>query len=187
MNLGCSFTNLTYNQWLHGSVLYYPLGDMDVEPINSSYTILYADYTLLKFPPEAYYYAAMSSWDYPAEVTIDNLYASLTNINLYNPKVQQDIWLNVANPMATNFISPNTVYYQRYSALNFGLGGFFAKLTPRQVIEGYYDDVLTQYSATPVYMGGDPSVDPWISTDNVSATKPANIPVQFNTGTSDYT
>lgn len=68
----------------------------------------------------------MSSWDYPAEVTIDDLYSSLTNIALYNTKIQQDIWLNVTNTMVADFISPNTVYYQRYSALNFGLGGFFA-------------------------------------------------------------
>lgn len=73
---GCSFTNITYNQWLHGSVLYYPLGDIVIDPINSSYQIFYADYTILKFPPEAFYYAAVSSWDFPAEVNIEDLYQS---------------------------------------------------------------------------------------------------------------
>ena len=37
----CAFSNLTYNQWLHGSVLYYPLPGLDIAPIDASYTIFY--------------------------------------------------------------------------------------------------------------------------------------------------
>jgi hypothetical protein len=123
---------LTYNQWLSGSALYYPIGDLDILPIDSSYTIFYKDYTTLKFPPEAYYYAAMSGYDFPAEVTIFDIYQSFNNTGLFNPTIQQDIWLNITlQGMSNVFTSPNTKFYQRYTSLNFGLGGFFTPLTPR--------------------------------------------------------
>jgi hypothetical protein len=60
---------------------------MDVEPIDSSYVILYADYTLLKYPPEVNYWAAMSGWDCPAEVTIDDIYQGFNITGLFNAKV----------------------------------------------------------------------------------------------------
>lgn len=41
----CSFSNLTYNQWLKGGVLYYPLDGMDYLP--TSYQVFYNDYTIL--------------------------------------------------------------------------------------------------------------------------------------------
>ena len=131
--LGCAFSNLTYNQWLSGSALYYPLGDLDILPIDSSYTIFYKDYTTLKFPPEAYYYAALSGYDFPAEVTIEDVYYDFNGFfGLFNPTIQQDIWLDIAVPDDTTvFASPNTKFYQRYTSLNFGLGGFFTPLTPR--------------------------------------------------------
>lgn len=52
--------------------MYYPLNGMDFLP--TSYQIFYNEYTILKYPPEAFYYASMSSWDFPAEVTIQDLY-----------------------------------------------------------------------------------------------------------------
>lgn len=71
---GCSFSNLTYNQWLSGDVLIYPLGDMLIDPIDASYTILYKDYTLLLYPPEAHYYSARSLYKFPSEITIGDTY-----------------------------------------------------------------------------------------------------------------
>jgi hypothetical protein len=130
----------------------------------------------------------VSSWDFPAEVNIEDLYQSFNQTGLYNPKIQQDLWLNVTYPSFYNvFVSPNTNFYQRYIALNFGLGGFFAPLTPRQVIEGYTDSMLEMVKSTPVYMGGDMAIDSWISADKSAATNPNDIPVVFNTGESDYT
>jgi hypothetical protein len=74
----------------------------------------------------------MSSWDYPAEVTVFDLYESFSQTGLYNPTVQKNIWLNIETLGTTNvFTSPNTKFYQRYTSLNFGLGGFFTPLTPR--------------------------------------------------------
>ena len=60
---GCSFSNLTYNQWFRGSVLLYPLPgiDQNLPAIETSYTIFYRDYTLLLYPPEVYYYDGRSS------------------------------------------------------------------------------------------------------------------------------
>ena len=47
---------------------------MDFDPIDSSYTILYSDFTLLKYPPEAFYYSARSGYDFPSEITIEDTY-----------------------------------------------------------------------------------------------------------------
>jgi len=71
---GCSFSNLTYNQWLSGSVLLYPLPGMDIAINHVSYTIEYADYTLLDYPPEAYYFEAVGGGGFPIEVTIFDAY-----------------------------------------------------------------------------------------------------------------
>lgn len=186
--LGCSFSNLTYNQWLHGSVLYYPLPGMDYQAIDSTYVNLYADYTLLKFVPEVNYWAAMSGWDFPAEVTIEDVYQGFNITGLFNPTVNQNIWLQIFNSGSNNvFTSPNVVFWQRYLALNFGLGGWFTKITPRTLIEGYDDPVLKKLSQTPLYLGGDMTVNPWISIDNNTPTKPMNAPISLNTGESDDT
>lgn len=47
--------------------------------------------------------------------------------------------------------------------------------------------MLDMVKNTPVYMGGDMAIDTWISADKSAATNPANIPVIFNSGVSDYT
>jgi hypothetical protein len=58
--------------------------------------------------------------------------------------------------------------------------------TPREVIEGYFDPLLSKIQSTAIYMGGDLEVNPWLSIDNYPAAKPANSAISFNTGASDY-
>jgi hypothetical protein len=153
-----------------------------------SYTNLYANYTLLEFPPEAFYFQLMNTNEFLQAVTTADVYQSMNATGLFNPKVLQDIWLDYYDPNWSNvFTSSNSVYYFRYLALNFGLGGFFKLLTPRQVIEGYQDAVLIELQQRPVYMGGDLTVDPWVSIDNNPVSKPANAEVTFNTGTDNST
>lgn len=140
---------------------------MVVDPIFSSYTELYSDFTTLKFPPEVYYFAAISSYDFPAEVTIFDTYQGFNNTGLFHNKVLQDILLDVYNPDWSNvFTAPNSQYYVRYTGLNFGLGGFFTEMTPRQVIEGYTDPILAKFQALPIYAFGDMTLNTWISADN---------------------
>jgi hypothetical protein len=71
---GCSASNITYNQWLSNSVLLYPLPGMDFDPIDSSYVKLYSEWTSFTYPVEAYYFAALSGNDFPAEITIEDTY-----------------------------------------------------------------------------------------------------------------
>ena len=128
---GCSFSNLTYNQWLSGSVLHYPLPDMDFDAIDFSYTKLYKNFTQLQYPPEAFYYSARSGYDFPAEITIFDVYQSFNISGLYNSKIQQDMWLQYDNIGWSNlFTSFNTLQYFRYVALNFGYGGLFTATSP---------------------------------------------------------
>ena len=113
-------------------MLYYPLPGMDVDAIDATYTRLYADYTILKFPPEVFYFAALNQNDFPEEVTIADVYQGFNLTGLYSPKILQDIWLNLPEPGWSNsFTSPTSVLYLRYMALNFGLGGLFTLTTPR--------------------------------------------------------
>lgn len=46
---------------------------MDYPMLNSSYTVLYSDFTILKFPPEVFYYGAINN-TLPKEVTIFDVY-----------------------------------------------------------------------------------------------------------------
>ena len=132
----CSFSNLTYAQWLSGSVLLYPLGDMDFDL--TSYQIFYNDYTILDYPPEAFYYSARSGNQFLTQATVYDLYQDFNITGLFNSKIDEDIWLQSFVPGAYYPISdPSTMTWLRYLALNFGLGGWFMPITPRQLIEGY--------------------------------------------------
>ena len=66
------------------------------------------------------------------------------------------------------------MFFFRWNALNFGLGGWFVELTPKQLIEGYVDPVMEKMSKTPLYLGGDMTLNPWVSIDNYPATAPPN-------------
>ena len=91
----CSFGNLTYNQWVRNEVLLYPLPGMDENVLHSSYVVTYEGYSLLTYPPEAFYYGAISLNKLPQEVTIQDVYAGMQPNGLFNTKIWQDIWLNV--------------------------------------------------------------------------------------------
>lgn len=52
---GCAFSNLTYNQWLSGSVLLNPLPGQIVT--DTSYVRNYKNYTQLPIPIELFYWS----------------------------------------------------------------------------------------------------------------------------------
>ena len=187
---GCSFSNLTYNQWLSGSVLYYPLADMDVDAIDTSYTKLYQNFTILKYPPEAFYYAARSGYDFPAETTIFDVYQSFNVSGLYNPTIQQNIWLQYDSSGWSNiFTNFNALQYFRYVALNFGYGGLFTATSPNDQINGgvYTNDILGRHFKTPVYMGGDKAINLVLAVDKPVSTYPPSNSISFFTGEGDAT
>ena len=72
----------------------------------------------------------MSNVDFLENVTIFGVYMNFNEQNLFNPTEQQDIWLNVTGT-DNLFLNQNSKFFQRYTMLNFGLGGFFTPLTPR--------------------------------------------------------
>jgi hypothetical protein len=128
----CAFSNLTYNQWLRGSVLLYPLPGMDIPITSVAYTIQYSGYSLLQYPPEVYYFQTQNGNDIPKEVTIFDTYQALNSTGLYNAKIMQDIFYDYNDTNWSNvFTSPSSKPYLRYMALNLGLGGLFMQLTPR--------------------------------------------------------
>lgn len=68
---------------------------------------------------------------FPNTVTIDDVYQSLNFTGIYNQKIMADIYLDYHDPGWSNaFTYPNSLYYLRYLALNFGLGGLFRPMTP---------------------------------------------------------
>ena len=60
---------------------------MDYNADQISYVELYKNWTSLTHPPEAYYFSALSGNDFPAEITINDVYVSLNTTGLYNAKV----------------------------------------------------------------------------------------------------
>lgn len=107
----CSWGNLTYNQWLRNEVLLYPLwGDEDV--LHSSYVVTYQGYSILSYPPEAYYYGAISLNPLPIEATIADTYYGMQPNGLFNVKIFQDLWLGISDGgWQANFVGVNTIDY----------------------------------------------------------------------------
>lgn len=68
---------------------------MDENVLHSSYVVTYEGYSLLTYPPEAYYYGAISLNKLPQEVTIQDVYAGMQPNGLFNTKIWQDIWLGI--------------------------------------------------------------------------------------------
>lgn len=190
----CAFSNLTYNQWLHGSVLYYPLPGLDIEPIMASYTLFYAGYSWLQYPPEVFYFASINQNDFPAEVSVADVYQGFNSTGLFNPTIIQNIWLDYMVPGWSNsFTSPYSLYYLRYVALNLGMGGLFVEMTPFTALQGYVSPFLEKMQSLPVYLGGSISPLPVefagvVNIDPIgyyTSTKPAGATYLMYPGTPD--
>lgn len=131
-----------------------------------SYVLFYEPYSQLIYPPEAYYYAARSGNLLPYEATIQGTYRGMAADGFFDMKYFQDLWLEINDfNWETQFLGPSTTAYLNYVTLNIGLGGLFTKVTPKQAIEGYTDARLAMLQQTPVYMGGDATINPFLSID----------------------
>lgn len=54
--------------------MYYHLPGIDPEAIDASYQRFYFNYTRLMYPPEPFYFGALNQNDFPAEITIFDVY-----------------------------------------------------------------------------------------------------------------
>lgn len=138
------------------------------------------------YAPEWYHYASWSAKALPF-LYVENVYKSMQvyPYGLFSSKWFGDLWFNAdfcPGNWEANFVSANTQGYVRYVALNFGLGGLFTKRTPRDFIEGYTDPHLSWMQNTPVYLGGDKTVNSWIQVDPPTSTTPSNNQFTFFTG-----
>lgn len=77
---------------------------------------------------------------------------------LFNGNINQDSILNNGFEGLKQYDD-----YSRYVTINFGLGGFFTKRSAKEMLEGYTDNSLLKVKQTPVYLGGDLTVDPFLS------------------------
>ena len=119
-------------------------------------------------------------------MTIGDVYQSFNTSGLFNTKIFQDVWIGYLDAGWSNvFTAAGSKYYLRYLTLNFGLGGLFTFKTPRQFIEGFYDANLEALYNTPIYMGGDKTINPFLSL-NMRTTNPQNNPISFFTGVDDF-
>ena len=57
---------------------------------------------------------------------------------------------------------PNLQDYLKFVTINFGMNSLITQLTPRQLIEGYTDEVLLAVKEAEPYRGGDESLNPFI-------------------------
>lgn len=107
---------------------------------------------------------------------------------MFNPKFFGDLLINNASsgPLWTqNFAGPGTAVYQKFLALNFGLGGLFTPLTPKQLIEGYTDSKAEYFKNKPVYVGGDASIPSSFMVDPPNRLSMSDNYVSMFTGETD--
>lgn len=72
--------------------------------------------------------------------------------------------------------------YLRYITIEIAFNGLFIKHTPREVLHGYKDPLITKIKETPIYAGGDPT-----QTDILSIIGgETSTAIAFFTGTDDY-
>ena len=190
----CAFSNLTYNQWLTSAVLKTPMPGQVVT--STSYVQQYAPYSQLTVSPELSEYVTKAGGTVPT-TDVSNVYQSFNVSGLFNGKIFQDVWLGIMDsgpPDPTTGVPPGwsniwTVptfqHYIRFTTINYGLTGLFIHKSPREMIEGYQDPLITTLHDTPVYMGGDQTASTILSLDN-PPTHVADNPVSFFTGVDHY-
>ena len=121
------------------------------------------------------------------------MYQSFNVSGLFNGKIFQDVWLGIKDkgppPAEEEWSNVWTVEsfqnYIRFITMNYGVTGMFTYKSPREMIEGYEDPLISKLHDTPVYMGGDQTASPILSLDNPPTHVPDN-PVSFFTGEDDY-
>jgi len=182
----CTFNNLTFAQWDKCDVLFDTPSWISPLPeiLELSYTIYWRRWTLLTYPPEAYYWAGRSVSGIPHTIGIPQIYAGMQVNGLFTAKIAADLLVGYSDGPASwefTYIGPGTPNYIKYVALNFGLGGMFTYRSPRTFIEGYTDPVLSNLASSPIFWGGDGTVNPWIQVDPNNSTS-LNNSVSYYSG-----
>jgi len=139
------------------------------------------------FTPEVKYYTDRALLDeaFPSSSL------NFTNIRLYmddDHLFNQETWGNLLLPKPVKtkdslkeFNNPQFKRYLKYVAFQAGLNGLFTCKTPRQIIEGYEDPLVKQLAGAEVYLGGDQTQSPFLSSDK-SPTNPSDNTVEFLSG-----
>lgn len=186
----CTFGNLTYNQWENGKIMlnspsWMPLNDLT----QFSYVQYFEGYTVNTVYVEPKYWGTMTNNQLPLEVTVQDVYQGWQVAGMFNPKFFADLLLNSftnAPAWEQNFANSTGVpLYQKYVALNFGLGGLFKPLTPKMLIEGYTDSHAEYFMKKPVFMGGEPSIVANFGVDPPNRYSITNSTISMFTGVSD--
>jgi len=181
----CTNKELSYLQWINGTVLLNPPASLGIKPTNESYVRAFPDWTSLTFTPELGYFLAQARLP-PFPLTTRQVVTFMQPNRLYNQEIIGDILLNLTKPTYSPvFTNHQMARYLKFVAFECGLNGLFLYKTPRDYIEGFRDSLLGQMSQVPVYMGGDQTTDPFMAL-NQSPTSPANNPMAFFTGTDDF-
>ena len=140
----CAFSNLTYAQWLNGTILQNPLENQVVT--SDGYVKNYSPYSNFWIEPEYHYWReqnGLSGLD-PLVATFatkQTYYSFNTTTGLYSQKNFQD---NLLDPSAIWPWLPNFDDYLRSVTINFGLTSLFQQRTPREMIEGYTSPLLAK-------------------------------------------
>lgn len=180
----CAFSNLTYSQWLNGSVLKNPLSDQNVT--STGYVLNYGNLASGWITPEYNYWreqndiTGMQFEEF--EEAINQTYYAFNISGLYNGKKFQDVLLY---PQDIWSFVPSFNQYLRSITINFGLSGVLTLRSPREMIDGYYDPLIGTLNETPVWMGGDNTTSAFLSLAD-PPTHPKNNRVSFFTGQDDY-
>lgn len=88
---------------------------------------------------------------------------------------------NNTDPSLNEFEQEAFKRYLKYVTFQAGLDGMFTVKTPKQIVEGYPDNLVYSLSQQPVYKGGDQTQDPVLSVDQ-GVTNPRDNEVAYLSG-----
>lgn len=147
----------------------------------------YADYVQGWITPEFGYWNATNGGQVlpTTDDFNESMYAVYVNFNAMN-------YFNMVG-FANVLVSPTNLPdgltglndYFRSVTRNFGLNGFLQRRTPREMLEGYSSPLLETVGATQIVKGGDATVNPFLSINNLQA-RPSDNQIALNTGQSSY-
>jgi len=185
----CSHNQLAYSQWFNGSISANPTTQMtqDLKDVNSSYVRAFPSFSSLQITPELSYFVHKSGLE-NQKLTPAQVWADFSPDGIYNLRKLGDIVLDKMNEEDTAnlpFGGKTMQQYVRFIMIQQGLGGLFVNRSPRELIEGYTDPIVSVLSQKPVWQGGDVTTPPFLSINN-PPTNIKNNKVTLFTGVNDY-
>lgn len=153
----CSFEQLAIGQWLEGAIMNNPTPAMPqtTKDKNMSYQKAFPMFSKFTFTPELSYFTHKSGLK-PITASVADIYQLMTPYGMFSQKFNMDLLINAnANDeMEAKFAGETVKRYLKFAVIEGQMGGLFTDKTPKQLIEGYDDEVNKEIAARDLLKGG---------------------------------